>query len=114
MRLSVGRLGDDRPDSLDDDELTAATVAELSSVLDVQAPPPPMVTRWQGAFPQYRVGHQERTSAIEQAVEALPGVAVAGSAYRGVGSRPSSAAAVGRPGPFVRRLDDSTPARTAR
>jgi oxygen-dependent protoporphyrinogen oxidase len=86
VRLSVGRLGDDRPDSLDDDELTTAVVAELSAVLDVAAPPrASMVTRWHGAFPQYRVGHLERTSTIERAVARLPGVAVAGSTYRGVG-----------------------------
>jgi oxygen-dependent protoporphyrinogen oxidase len=86
VRLSVGRHGDVRPDSLDDDELTAATVAELSTVLDVTAPPrQSLVTRWHGAFPQYTVGHLSRTSAIERAVAALPGVAVAGAAYRGVG-----------------------------
>jgi len=86
IRLSVGRHGDVRPDSLDDDELTAATVAELSTVLDVTAPPrASLVTRWDGAFPQYTVGHLSRTSTIEQEVAALPGVAVAGAAYRGVG-----------------------------
>ena len=86
IRLSVGRHGDVRPDSLDDDELTAATVAELSSVLDITAPPrQSMVTRWDGAFPQYTVGHLSRTSTIELAVAALPGVAVAGATYRGVG-----------------------------
>ncbi len=61
-------------------------VAELSAVLEVTGPPrASMVTRWDGAFPQYRVGHLERTAMIEQAVAELPGVAVAGSAYRGVG-----------------------------
>jgi oxygen-dependent protoporphyrinogen oxidase len=86
IRLSVGRHGDVRPDSLDDDELTAATVAELSAVLDITAPPrQSLVTRWDGAFPQYTVGHLSRTSTIELAVAALPGVAVAGAAYHGVG-----------------------------
>jgi oxygen-dependent protoporphyrinogen oxidase len=115
VRLSVGRFGDDRPDSLDDDELTAAAVAELSAVLDVQAPPrASLVTRWHGAFPQYRVGHLERTSAIERAVGGLPGVAVAGSAYRGVGIP----AVVGNGRQAARSvlasLDGSTPARTGR
>jgi oxygen-dependent protoporphyrinogen oxidase len=115
VRLSVGRFGDDRPDSLDDDELTAAAVAELSAVLDVQAPPrASLVTRWHGAFPQYRVGHLERTSAIERAVGGLPGVAVAGSAYRGVGIP----AVVGNGRQAARSvlasLNGSTPARTGR
>jgi len=86
IRLSVGRHGDTRPDSLDDDELTAATVAELGAVLHIAGRPrASMVTRWDGAFPQYRVGHLARTATIELAVAALPGVAVAGATYRGVG-----------------------------
>ncbi len=86
LRLSVGRFGDTRPDTLDDDELTAAVLAELSAVLGVtDGPRASMVTRWDGAFPQYRVGHLDRTARIEEAVAELPGVAVAGSAYRGVG-----------------------------
>jgi len=86
IRLSVGRYGDIRPDSLDDDELTAATFAELSSVLDLTAPPRhSLITRWDGAFPQYTVGHLSRASTIELAVAALPGIAVAGATYRGVG-----------------------------
>jgi oxygen-dependent protoporphyrinogen oxidase len=44
-----------------------------------------MVSRWHDAFPQYRVGHLLRVSGIEAAVKRLPGLAVAGSAYRGVG-----------------------------
>ena len=115
IRLSVGRLGDDRPDALDDDELTAAVVAELSAVLDVAAPPrESIVTRWHGAFPQYKVGHLTRTSTIEQAVAKLPAVAVAGSAYRGVGipavvgSGRTAARAV------LRSLDGAAPARTGR
>ena len=86
IRLSVGRHGDTRPDTLDDDELAAAAFAELCAVLDVTGSPrASMVTRWDGAFPQYTVGHLARTAAIEQAVAALPGMAVAGNAYRGVG-----------------------------
>ncbi len=115
VRLSVGRHGDTRPDSLDDDELTAAVVAELSAVLDVsEGPRESMVTRWDGAFPQYTVGHLARASTIEQAVGALPGVAVAGSTYRGVGipavvgSGRTAARAV------LRSLDRGAPARPGR
>ena len=86
IRLSVGRFGDDRPDALDDDELTAAAFGELTKILDIAGPPrASMVTRWDGAFPQYRVGHLSRTARIERSVADLPGVGVAGAAYRGVG-----------------------------
>ena len=64
----------------------AATVADLSGVLEVAGTPrAALVTRWHGAFPQYRVGHLDRTAAVERSVGVLPAVAVAGSAYRGVG-----------------------------
>ncbi|MGA2838441.1 MAG: protoporphyrinogen oxidase [Acidimicrobiales bacterium] len=86
IRLSVGRFGDDRPASLDDDELTAAAFGELSGILDIGGGPrQSVVTRWDGAFPQYTVGHLARTARIERSVAELPGVGVAGAAYRGVG-----------------------------
>jgi oxygen-dependent protoporphyrinogen oxidase len=115
LRLSVGRLGDSRPDTLDDDELTAAAVAELSTVLDVAGPPrESMVTRWDGAFPQYTVGHLSRTSTIEQAVAALPGVAVAGAAYRGVGIPAVVGNGRAAARSVVRCLDGAAPARPGR
>jgi len=36
-------------------------------------------------MPQYHVGHQERIRNIEAAIGVLPGLALAGSAYHGVG-----------------------------
>ncbi len=86
LRVSVGRFGDSRPAGLDDDELTAAVFAELTRLLDIVGTPvETMVTRWNGAFPQYRVGHLDRVARIEQSVAELGGVAVAGATYRGVG-----------------------------
>ncbi|MGI8723637.1 MAG: protoporphyrinogen oxidase, partial [Geodermatophilaceae bacterium] len=43
------------------------------------------VTRWGGGLPQYTVGHLERVVAIRAAVAEVPGLAVAGAAYDGVG-----------------------------
>ena len=86
VRVSVGRFGDDRPATLDDDELTAAAFGELARLLGIVGTPlEPLVTRWDGAFPQYRVGHLVRVARIEQSVAELGGVAVAGATYRGVG-----------------------------
>jgi oxygen-dependent protoporphyrinogen oxidase len=86
IRVSVGRDGDERFLELDDDELAAAAFAELARVLDInRGPTEARVTRWPGAFPQYRVGHLVRVAGIEEAVSTLSGVAVAGAAYRGVG-----------------------------
>ncbi len=86
IRVSVGRFGDRRHQALDDDELCRSVVAELAHLLDVRDRPiESMVTRWDRAFPQYRVGHLLRVARVEQEVAALGGMAVAGAAYRGVG-----------------------------
>jgi len=86
IRVSVGRDGDERYQDLDDAETAAAAFSELARVLDIAGDPnDARVTRWPDAFPQYRVGHLIRVAKIEEAVSALPGLAVAGAAYRGVG-----------------------------
>ena len=36
-------------------------------------------------MPQYEVGHLDRIAAIEARLETLPGLVLAGGAYRGVG-----------------------------
>ena len=44
------------------------------------------MTRWPNGFPQYQPGHQRRVDRIEAALAAdMPGVTVAGAAYRGLG-----------------------------
>jgi oxygen-dependent protoporphyrinogen oxidase len=86
LRVSVGRAGDSRHRDLNDDELTASAVAELTELLDIRDVPfDSLVTRWDDAFPQYAVDHATRVGRIDRAVAALGGVAVAGAAYGGVG-----------------------------
>jgi oxygen-dependent protoporphyrinogen oxidase len=86
IRASVGRFGDDRFTSLDDDELIAAVLVELTALLDVRADPlTTAVTRWERAFPQYEVGHLIKVERIEADLAVVPGIAVAGAALRGVG-----------------------------
>lgn len=86
IRVSTGRFGDTRPSQLDDDELAGSVFGELERVLDIHgAPGDSMVTRWENAFPQYPVGHLTDVAAIHASVSNLPGVAVAGAAYHGVG-----------------------------
>ena len=86
LRAFVG--GARRPDlvELDDAALVAVVRAELRALLDVAAEPVlTRVARWRRAMPQYAVGHLDRVANIEQRAAALPGVALAGAAYRGVG-----------------------------
>ena len=43
------------------------------------------MTRWGGALPQYAVGHVERIARVEAAVASVPGLAVCGASYAGIG-----------------------------
>lgn len=72
---------------LDDDERMVANVrGELASLLDVR--PEPIfsrVRRHPESMPQYHVGHQARIARIETLLNSFPNLALAGSAYHGVG-----------------------------
>ena len=70
----------------DDAALVDVLCAELRNLLGITAVPqltrvhhPPL------AMPQYAVGHLDRGAAIEARMAALPALALAGAAYRGVG-----------------------------
>jgi oxygen-dependent protoporphyrinogen oxidase len=70
----------------DDDEIVARARRELADALGVVAEPVlTRVHRHPASMPQYRVGHLDRVAAIEHKLEGLPGLALAGAAYRGVG-----------------------------
>jgi oxygen-dependent protoporphyrinogen oxidase len=86
LRASTGRDGDDRALDMADEELVAAVHAELAPLLGLSAPPSEtIVRRWPHSFPQYRVGHLSAVAQLEEAVGRLPGVVLAGAAYRGLG-----------------------------
>jgi oxygen-dependent protoporphyrinogen oxidase len=87
VRASAGRSGDDRPADLDDAELVAHLHRELSDVMGMRRPPVThLVSRWPNGFPQYQPGHQRRIDRIEVGLAtAMPGVTLAGAAYRGLG-----------------------------
>ena len=86
VRCSVGRVGEEALLQRDDAELAALASADLAAATGVRgAPAAVRVSRWGGALPQYTVGHLERVARIRAAVAALPGLAVCGAAYDGVG-----------------------------
>jgi oxygen-dependent protoporphyrinogen oxidase len=77
---SPGLLG--RPD----DEVVATVHADLARIAGIKgAPAFSRVARWAEAMPRYTIGHLGRVAALDEAMRALPGVAVAGAAVRGVG-----------------------------
>jgi len=43
------------------------------------------VAKWKDSMPQYEVGHLERVSEIEKLAGEIPGLTLAGNAYRGAG-----------------------------
>ena len=84
LRVSAGRVGDDRHESLDDDALVAQLRDDLRTTMGVRGEPLEVaVHRWPRAFPQYPPGHLERMAALQ---ERLPsGLALAGALLGGVG-----------------------------
>ncbi|MGL5858771.1 MAG: protoporphyrinogen oxidase [Angustibacter sp.] len=87
IRASVGRHGDARNLDRDDPDLIAAVLGDLRGLPGLRLPDPvaAVVTRWRGGLPQYTVGHLARVDRVRRAVARLPGVAVAGAGYDGVG-----------------------------
>ncbi|HEY5385624.1 MAG TPA: protoporphyrinogen oxidase [Acidimicrobiales bacterium] len=86
LRASLGRVDDTRAGDWSDEEVAERAWSELGALMGVDGQPiSARVTRFENAFPQYRVHHLLRTAGIESALARLDGVAVAGAAYRGVG-----------------------------
>jgi oxygen-dependent protoporphyrinogen oxidase len=68
------------------DELEAVGRHELRDVLGVAAEPSLVrIDRYVDAMPRYELGHLARVERIEHRAKTLPGLALAGNAYRGVG-----------------------------
>jgi oxygen-dependent protoporphyrinogen oxidase len=71
---------------VDDHALVARARDELRLALGISAAPVlTRVGRWPASMPQYHVGHLRRVETIEHRLARLPGLALAGGAYRGVG-----------------------------
>ena len=71
---------------LPDDAIIAVVRNELQQILRLRAAPLfARVYKWKSAMAQYEVGHLERLSRIERLRQQLPGLALAGNAYRGIG-----------------------------
>ncbi|MGB8115557.1 MAG: protoporphyrinogen oxidase, partial [Candidatus Sulfotelmatobacter sp.] len=71
---------------LSDDAIIAVVRNELQQILGLRAEPLlSRVYRWKSAMAQYGVGHLERLERIERLRRQLPGLALAGNGYRGIG-----------------------------
>lgn len=71
---------------LSDDQIVGIVRNELQQILGLRAEPLfARVYKWKGAMAQYGVGHLDRLDRIERLRQQLPGFALAGNAYRGIG-----------------------------
>ncbi|MEK7467537.1 MAG: protoporphyrinogen oxidase [Planctomycetota bacterium] len=72
--------------SLPDGELTQRVIADLRDLLGAKGKPLfARVDRHAEAMPQYHVGHMDRVAEMEKRAAAVPGLALCGASYRGVG-----------------------------
>ena len=86
LRSFVGGALD--PDILEhsEQEITQTINNELHSILGISAEPLfSILQRYPRAMPQYKIGHLDLVERIEKGVKELPGLEIAGIAYRGVG-----------------------------
>ncbi|GAA1233618.1 protoporphyrinogen oxidase [Janibacter melonis] len=87
LRASVGRAGDVTSLQREDAELVRGALADVATALGRPVPQvaDSHVQRWGGGLPQYTVGHRARVARVVSGLADLPGLAVTGATYEGVG-----------------------------
>jgi oxygen-dependent protoporphyrinogen oxidase len=86
MRCSIGRHREEGVLQRTDEEVVDLALADLADAIGLSVRPVDShVQRWGGALPQYAVGHLDRVRNIRSSVAAVPGLAVCGAAYDGLG-----------------------------
>jgi len=85
LRVFIGRAGQ-KDIAWDEASLVEIAMKELRETLGITASP--LLTRvavWERAMPQYTLGHAARLDRITVGLAGLPGLALAGNGYRGIG-----------------------------
>jgi oxygen-dependent protoporphyrinogen oxidase len=86
LRCFLGGSGNDRLLDETDARLTGIVLKELAEVIHLRAKPNFVrIYRWRASMAQYGVGHLERMQVVRDAVATIPGLALAGNAYEGIG-----------------------------
>ena len=86
LRTSVGRYGETEILERDDAHLVDVSRRDLKAATGLDATPlETRVTRWTDGLPQYPVGHHARVARVREHVAKVPGLAVCGAQYDGVG-----------------------------
>jgi len=85
VRVYAGRFGRRDVTKMRDRKLLGLAREELA-LLGISADPTlTRIHRWPRGMPQYVMGHPERLERIDERLAEIPGLALAGAAYRGVG-----------------------------
>jgi oxygen-dependent protoporphyrinogen oxidase len=86
VRCFIGGWGNEAVLDTPDDEVFAAVAKDLRDIVGITAAPRfARVYRWRGAMAQYVRGHLARVQQIEGLRRGIPGLELAGNAYRGIG-----------------------------
>jgi len=86
LRCFLGGSRDQQILQSSDEEIVRIVREELKQILGLDAQPFfTRVSKWNAAMAQYTVGHLERLERIQHFCHSLPGLALAGNGYRGIG-----------------------------
>jgi oxygen-dependent protoporphyrinogen oxidase len=88
IRCFLGGTRDERILQASENDILQIVRGELRQILGAALNPDPLFARvykWKSAMAQYSVGHLERLQRIEALRQKLPGLALAGNGYNGIG-----------------------------
>lgn len=106
LRAMIGGALDPGAVLLDDEALLAVVRGDLATTMDLRAEPDLVkIVRHPLGIPQYTVGHLERLARIDEGLGRLPGLFVAGNAYRGVAIN----ACIAEAGPLAEKVLSALP-----
>jgi len=86
LRMFIGGATDPEIAGMEPAEITRLALDDLKEILGISGEPIFVeVARYPGAMPQYLVGHLDTVAGIRDRERNLPGLALAGNAYEGLG-----------------------------
>jgi oxygen-dependent protoporphyrinogen oxidase len=86
IRCFIGGARNEQVLQAPDEEVVNVVREDLRKIIKLTVDPLfTRVYRWKGAMAQYGVGHLDRLLRIETLLQQLPGLALAGNGYRGIG-----------------------------
>ncbi len=86
VRVFLGGAGDEEVLDWSDEQILATVQREMGEILGVRPEPRAVrIYRWKRSMAQPAPGHLERVARIEELRKQLPGLALAGNAFHGIG-----------------------------